>query len=164
MLSDLPQSLVCKDGILCSWKSAIGKAPSYQPVGNKSLVLGTTHNSHLFTQRRTFSLPLDQSVMPDLPVYNMLLSLCVSLPVNFWMPEPIKTAYFLNPSHQSVCLYVCPLNIVRQWLVKHIPMALNTHNTRRTLWHISSMSCTSYQRSVCGSFCLSAYCCLAMAR
>jgi hypothetical protein len=42
-------------------------------------------------------------------------------PVNFWMPEailmklctyimtpgPIWTAYFINPTHQSVCLYVC---------------------------------------------------------
>jgi hypothetical protein len=44
-------------------------------------------------------------------------------PLNFWMaepvfmelgmyimaPEPISTAYFINPSHQYVCLYVYPL-------------------------------------------------------
>jgi hypothetical protein len=45
--------------------------------------------------------------------------LCIP-PINFWMPEPIfmklgvyimaseptSTAYFINPSHHSVCLYV----------------------------------------------------------
>jgi hypothetical protein len=46
----------------------------------------------------------------------------VNPPINFWMPEPIfmkfgmyvmasqaiSTAYFINISHQSVCLYVYP--------------------------------------------------------
>jgi hypothetical protein len=29
-------------------------------------------------------------------------------------PEPISTAHFINPSHQSVCLYMHPPNVVRQ--------------------------------------------------
>jgi hypothetical protein len=55
------------------------------------------------------------------------LCVCESLPINFWMPEPvfiklgmyimapepISTAYFLNSSHQSVCLYVYPV-VARQ--------------------------------------------------
>jgi hypothetical protein len=49
-------------------------------------------------------------------------AVCVSHPINFWIsepvltklgmyimaPEPISTAYFINPSHQSVCLYLYP--------------------------------------------------------
>jgi hypothetical protein len=60
-------------------------------------------------------------------------AVCVSvypLLINFWMlepifmkpstyimpPEPISTAYFINPSHQSVCLYVCPPTVATQRL------------------------------------------------
>jgi hypothetical protein len=32
-------------------------------------------------------------------------------------------AYFVNPSHQSVCLYVYPLIVARQQLVKNAPIA-----------------------------------------
>jgi hypothetical protein len=49
-----------------------------------------------------------------------ILSVCASHSINFWMPEsifmklgmlimatvPISTAYFINPSHQSVSVYV----------------------------------------------------------
>jgi hypothetical protein len=35
-------------------------------------------------------------------------------------PEPISTAHFLNPSHQSVCLYVYPLSAARQRLSKDV--------------------------------------------
>jgi hypothetical protein len=52
--------------------------------------------------------------------YPCCLCLCESPLINFWMPEsifmkpgayimatePIPTAYFLNPSHQSVYLYI----------------------------------------------------------
>jgi hypothetical protein len=31
-------------------------------------------------------------------------------------PEPISTAYFMNPSNQSVCLYVYPPIVARQRL------------------------------------------------
>jgi hypothetical protein len=42
-------------------------------------------------------------------------------------PEPISTAYFINPSHQSMCLYVYPPVIARQWLDKNVAAATNTH-------------------------------------
>jgi hypothetical protein len=44
-------------------------------------------------------------------------------------PESISTAYFINPSHQSVCLYVYLLIVARQRLGKHATMATNTHTT-----------------------------------
>jgi hypothetical protein len=34
-------------------------------------------------------------------------------------PEPFSTAYFINPSHQSVCVYVYPPIVVRQRLGKN---------------------------------------------
>jgi hypothetical protein len=47
-----------------------------------------------------------------------LHAVCVfPAPMSFWMAKPmfmklgvwaISAAYFINPSHQSVCLYVCP--------------------------------------------------------
>jgi hypothetical protein len=51
-----------------------------------------------------------------------LLAVCGSPPINFQMPEPIfmklgmyimapkpiLMAYFINPAHQPVCLYVYP--------------------------------------------------------
>jgi hypothetical protein len=36
-------------------------------------------------------------------------------------PEPNSTAYSINPSHQSVCLYVYPHIVARQRLGKHVP-------------------------------------------
>jgi hypothetical protein len=36
---------------------------------------------------------------------------------------------FLNPSHQSVCPYVYPSIVTRQWLSKNVIMATNTHAT-----------------------------------
>jgi hypothetical protein len=64
-------------------------------------------------------------------------------PVNFWMPEPvfmklaiyimapnlISRAYFINPSHQSVYLYVYPPTFARQRLVKNITAATSTRAT-----------------------------------
>jgi hypothetical protein len=53
---------------------------------------------------------------------------CVSHPINYWMPEPIfmkcgmyiialelrSTACFLNPSNLSMCLYMYPIIVARQ--------------------------------------------------
>jgi hypothetical protein len=44
-------------------------------------------------------------------------------------PEPISMAYFINPSHQSVCLYVYPLIVAMQQLSKNVTTATNTHAT-----------------------------------
>jgi hypothetical protein len=58
-------------------------------------------------------------------------------------PEPISTAYFINPSHQSVsvCVYLLsllgkgsvkciPPFVARQRLGKNVTAATNTHNRR----------------------------------
>jgi hypothetical protein len=56
------------------------------------------------------------------------LCICVSPPINSepivmkvgmcMPPEAISAAYFINPSHQSVCLYVYPSIVARQQLGK----------------------------------------------
>jgi hypothetical protein len=53
-----------------------------------------------------------------------------------WQLSRFSTAYFGNPSHQSVYLLgkgsvTCiPPVIARQWLAKHVPSTTNTHNRR----------------------------------
>jgi hypothetical protein len=55
-------------------------------------------------------------------------------------PEPISAVYFINP-HESVCLYVYPPIIARQWLDKN---ATNAHATIEELldesFSVQSMS------------------------
>jgi hypothetical protein len=50
-------------------------------------------------------------------------------------PQPISTAYFINPSHQSVCLYesmcISPI-VARQRLGKHVPATTFTRDNKRT--------------------------------
>jgi hypothetical protein len=78
------------------------------------------------------------------------LCVCVSLPINFLMseqifmklgmyimsPEPVSTAYFINPSHQSVCLYVYPPIVTRQRLGKHVPAAMIIRKNRRIIGRV----------------------------
>jgi hypothetical protein len=52
-------------------------------------------------------------------------------------PEPISTAYFINPSHQSVCLYVNLPIVARQELGKNVTAATNTHATIEELFDAS---------------------------
>jgi hypothetical protein len=49
--------------------------------------------------------------------------------------EPISTAYLINPSHQSVCLYVHPPPriVAKQRLGRNIPVATNTCNNKTTV-------------------------------
>jgi hypothetical protein len=61
-----------------------------------------------------------------------LFCVCGSPLINFWMsepvfikhsmyimaPDPLSTAYFINPSHHSVCLYVYPSYLCKQRLAK----------------------------------------------
>jgi hypothetical protein len=65
-----------------------------------------------------------------------MLSVCLCIPhINFWMKlcvyimarGPTSTAYFLKPSHQSVCLYAHPSVVARKWLGKNLTAAINTH-------------------------------------
>jgi hypothetical protein len=67
------------------------------------------------------------------------LRLCVYPPPlnNFWMPcyvimarEPVSTTYFINPSHQSLCLYVYSFIVVGERLGKTVTAATNTQATR----------------------------------
>jgi hypothetical protein len=78
------------------------------------------------------------------PSPHVSVSARVSPLFNFWMPEPvfmefsmylmapepISMAYFLNPSHQCVCLYVYPPIIARQRLDMQFPKE-KTRNNRR---------------------------------
>jgi hypothetical protein len=85
--------------------------------------------------------------------------LCIS-PINFQMaelisiqlcmcimaPELISTAYFMNPSHQSVCLYVYPSIVARQWLGRNVTTVANTDVPIEELLDASfSMWSVSYQ-------------------
>jgi hypothetical protein len=72
--------------------------------------------------------------------------------------EPVSTAYCVNPSHQSVCLYVYPLIVARQRLGKNplivarqrfcenVTAAMNTHATIEELLEASfPMRSVSYK-------------------
>jgi hypothetical protein len=64
-------------------------------------------------------------------------------------PELISTAYFINLSHQSVCLYTYPHIVARQRLGKNVIAATNTHATIEELLEASfSVRSVSYQRKV----------------
>jgi hypothetical protein len=47
--------------------------------------------------------------------------------------ESIPTAYFINPSRQSVCIHVYPPIVARQQLGKNVTAAMNTHATTEEL-------------------------------
>jgi hypothetical protein len=64
-------------------------------------------------------------------------------------PEPISTVYFINPFHQSVCLYMYPLIVAREQLGKNVIAATNTHATIQELLDASfSMLSVLYKRKV----------------
>jgi hypothetical protein len=50
--------------------------------------------------------------------------------------EPISTAYLINPSNHSVCLYVYPSIVARQWLDNNVNAATNTLNNRRIVGRV----------------------------
>jgi hypothetical protein len=81
------------------------------------------------------------------------LAVCVSVyspspTISFWMPEPvfmklgmcimapqpISVAYFINPSHQSVCLYVYPrISFLGNGSVNTLPRQ-RVHETKKNYW------------------------------
>jgi hypothetical protein len=70
----------------------------------------------------------------------------VKLGVYIMPPEPISTAYLINPSHQSVC--ISPI-VARQQLGKNFTAATNTRATMEELLVASfSKLSVSYQRKV----------------
>jgi hypothetical protein len=48
--------------------------------------------------------------------------------------EPISTAYFINPSHQSLFLYVSPAVVAGQRVGENVTAAMNTHATTKNCW------------------------------
>jgi hypothetical protein len=84
-------------------------------------------------------LPYFEEGKPRLMRSPCCLCVCISHPLNFWMPEPIfmelpmyimayehlsvTYVYFINIFHQSVCLNA------RQWHSKNVTMATNAHAT-----------------------------------
>jgi hypothetical protein len=94
------------------------------------------------------------------------LTVCVSLlyttPINLWMVEPvfmklgmyimahesISATYFINPSHQSVCLYVYPPTVSGHWFRINVTSATNSHATIELLGTSFSMLSVSYKRKV----------------
>jgi hypothetical protein len=78
--------------------------------------------------------------MPE-PIY-------LELGMYIMAPEPISAAYFINPSHQSVCLYVYPRIVARQRLGKSVTTETNTDAAIEELLDLFSMRPVSYQRKV----------------
>jgi hypothetical protein len=69
-------------------------------------------------------------------------------------PEPISTAYFINPSHSSVYLYVYPPTVARQGIGRNVTAATNIHATIEELLDASfSMWPVLYQ----GKWAISSY-------
>jgi hypothetical protein len=64
--------------------------------------------------------------------------------------EPIPMAYFIDPSHQSVCLYAY---VARQRLGKNVTAAMNIHATIEELSDASfPMRFVSHQRKYAITF------------
>jgi hypothetical protein len=64
-------------------------------------------------------------------------------------PELTSAAGFINPSHQSVCLYVYPPIVARQRLGKNVNAATNIHATMKDSLDASfSMQFVSYQKKI----------------
>jgi hypothetical protein len=62
-------------------------------------------------------------------------------------PELISTAYFTNPSHQSVCMYVYPTTVAKQRIDNNIS-ATNRHELIELSDALFSMRSVSYQKKV----------------
>jgi hypothetical protein len=83
------------------------------------------------------------------------LYVCESPLINFRMAEPIfmklgmyimanesiSTAYFINPSHQSVCLYVYTHIVARQQIGKKVTATKNTHTVIQELLERRFLCC-----------------------
>jgi hypothetical protein len=70
-------------------------------------------------------------------------------------PEPISTAYFINPSHQSAEFPT----VARQRLGKHVPAVNNTRNNRRIVGSVAFYEVRVVSKTVCCSVCVSPYRC-----
>jgi hypothetical protein len=73
-------------------------------------------------------------------------------------PQSTSTVYFINPSHQSVCLYVCPLSLIGKGSVKRFHGNKYTHNKRKyavgvVLYAVRVVSKESRRLVLPGTFC-----------
>jgi hypothetical protein len=66
------------------------------------------------------------SVCPPIK-FRMAEPFFMKLGTYIMAPELISAAYFINPSHQSVCLYMYPTIAARQRLRINVNAATNTH-------------------------------------
>jgi hypothetical protein len=65
-------------------------------------------------------------------------------------PEPISTAYFINPT-VSLCVYNVAATVSRQWLDKNVTAVTNTHIIIEELLGESfSMRSVSFKNKECG--------------
>jgi hypothetical protein len=65
------------------------------------------------------------------------------------VPEPILTMYFINPTNQSVCLYLYPSIVALQRFGKNVTAATNTHVTIEELLDaLFSIWSVSYQKKI----------------
>jgi hypothetical protein len=70
----------------------------------------------------------------------------MNLGIYIMAPEPLSKAYFMHLSQQSVCLYVYPPIVARQWLGKNITLATNANEIIEGMLGASfSMRSVSYQ-------------------
>jgi hypothetical protein len=69
---------------------------------------------------------------PCIPLINFCMAkpFFMKLGMYIMAPEPISTAYIINPSHQYVRPYVYPTIVARQRLGKSVTAATNTDNNR----------------------------------
>jgi hypothetical protein len=73
----------------------------------------------------------------------------MKLCMHIMTPETISRAYLIDPSHQSVCLYVYPPIVARQRLGRNVTQTTNTHATIEEILDESfSMRSVSYERTL----------------
>jgi hypothetical protein len=66
-------------------------------------------------------------------------------------PESISKAFFINPCHQTVFLFVYTTMVARQRLCKNVTAAAHTHETKELLDASFSVRSALYQTKVGGS-------------
>jgi hypothetical protein len=75
------------------------------------------------------------SVSPSIK-FRVPEQICMKLGMYVMAREPNSTVYFINPSHQSLCLYVYSYIVTRQRLGKHVPTTMNTRNNKITVGRV----------------------------
>jgi hypothetical protein len=86
------------------------------------------------------------SVYTPLSTFECLNQPLSNLVVYIMPPEFITKAFFIYPSHLSVCLYVNTTTAARQRLGKNVTAAMNTHAIEELLNTSFSTRPVSYQR------------------